>query len=221
MLKKHILFLFLFPASIFCQVHVQCGPVNRLIPRFINDSVPSFEKLQPLVQQKIIPPLRQSGAQLEIRVFYYGFRGTKTIIIQCKGNDILVERYETVHSMNERYPDTAFKSTGKISPGLYLFVKHTTGLKLKYAGTWNDFFEDLINNHFFDLPDEKSINKEVLLADAHGIDDPVESAVYYEARVGKYYRNMMYTNHYSSKAGIIPAVQNQLKLEKLFYQFYK
>jgi hypothetical protein len=223
MLSNRILFLLilLIPKLAFPQLKIDCGSVKQVIPTFKSDSVQSFDNFQSLEKLKIIPSLKQSKSPVEIRILYFGVRLNVTIIIRCKGDNVLVDRYEVNHIGAYLQGDTSFKKIAEISTNESLFVKHDSCLKLKYPETWNLFFKELIDNHFFNLPKEDVINKAVFEKYPDADDGASDGTIFYEAKVGTHYRNVMYTNFYNPKANTIPFVKYRLNIEKLFIQFYR
>ena len=73
--------------------------------------------------------------------------------------------------------------------------------------SWQEFFKDLIDNHFFDLMSQMEIHKKIL-ATSGGVKISGESAIYIQVKVGNNYRNMIFSGSYGLAAQEIPEVRN-------------
>ena len=206
----------LCPTYLFGQIKINCCEIRQTIPVFKSDSAKLFLSHQHLLKTNVLLPLKKSDSHLEIRILsYYGHYST-TIVIKCGHNKVFVDRY---YSSSAPF-DTKYKYVGDVYPGDSLFVKHISGIKLQSPETWDLFFKKLIENHFFDLPNDNAITNIVDKENPKASSIIHDGAIYYEVKVGSHYRNVMYTNLFANEADKISFVKYQMNLKQLFSQFY-
>ncbi|MDR6786449.1 hypothetical protein ABIE26_005364 [Pedobacter africanus] len=221
---KMVFFLFV---SFFCsstegyaQVKLKSCGLDLTIPSFKQDSAFSDAK-QILVRKKFLIPIHSSKSDIEIRLYYYPyFEPGKTVIINCDGNKFKILHYnigyQPITDTEPRYKKS--KNLGPLpeNPGMNVLVFYENKLKLKDY-TWKEFFQRLIDNHFFDLIPETEIKKKVKLAHPDIIERG-EAALYVQIKVGNLFRNVKFSGGYDAIALDIPEYQNLSNIYKILNQ---
>ncbi|PTQ92923.1 hypothetical protein C8P68_11054 [Mucilaginibacter yixingensis] len=204
---------FLFLVSIFFaslnahgqQVKVKCYGINQTIPAFKADTNfdLTMDNQNILIKKKILTPINQSDAMVEIRMATYPSEtmGFSMCTIKFYKDKMQICKYETgVTSINNPNPTKykGFKEIGPDAPSAKLthFVK-TTDLTANYKQyDWNTLFKSLIDNHLFDMVSgQEFINK--VIATTNDNNYPLgEWVTTIQLKVGGRYRNLRYPGTY-------------------------
>ena len=161
--RSFALFIFIFSLSILypnfsrAQVSgINCCGVFEIIPQF-NQTSADLLNVQYAVKEKIIPPINTSESDIEIRLYRYCTLGGAMMvdIIKSRNDSLIAERFAWQDTASKRNPNRGVK------PKYILFLNHAPMHLTKYH-SWKSFFDALTANHFFILPGQDELNKEVL-----------------------------------------------------------
>ncbi|QKJ29293.1 hypothetical protein HQ865_05830 [Mucilaginibacter mali] len=160
---RQLAFLFFLICGVFsvslswchAQVKVDCCGVKMVIPKFNATSVES-SKSGGFIRQHVLPSIDRSSAQLEIRVSHVRYQrpaDADMLTIRCEGGKFIVTRYLMMPTIQKSLPDSQFHNLGPYrddpSLNIFLFRENINVDPEKFD--WNNFFKQLITNHFFDL----------------------------------------------------------------------
>jgi len=224
---KLVFFLFVvFFCSLtvaYAQVKMSSCGLNLTIPSFRQDSAFS-DSNQILVRKKFLSPIGLSKSNIEIRLYAYPyFMPGRTIVIQCDGKKNKISHYglgyQPITDKETKYKNAENLGALPENPDMNVLVFNENQLELKDY-SWKEFFQKLIDNHFFDLIPENEIQKKVKLAHP-GIVARGEAALYVQIKVGAYFRNMILSTGFDTVALDIPEYQNIQNINSILSKIQK
>ena len=221
-MKKQLLVVILILASIsaFAQLSVTYQGTKFTIPHFKDDSTQSFNSK--FVTDSILPSIRKSKYDIEIRFNFYGaFRWLPNeghcIVIRANKDSIFALDY---FLRDSRFP---VKDTGRVVP------KYTTKSqkivlrvrKLTPATPLTVLLQQLIDNHITDVPDNDQLikqleNDHVALKEYDGTDCCTN--VFYEIKVKNHFRNFSTNRFYQEYNTGIKQLQYEKNIDDIFFK---
>jgi len=208
-----LLFMFVLPAS--AQVKVDCCGIKVTIPVFVETPVPSGKSI--LEEKNIIPSIKKSAAQLEIRVSQLSLISpinTKVTVFKCQGNAISRIKYTTTEKIGDGSGQANLKDIGSYAGDSHVMLSVQDNSADKSIPSYDEFFQRLVNNHMFDLQSGDEVN-ELWLYDYPHMKRDMSSAVTIEMKVGNKFRYYKFTGTYPEP---LPTTSDEMNFYKAFYK---
>jgi len=184
--------IFMFIGKAYGQsLEINCGQIKQLIPKFEQTDWYTLNNQFP-VKANLIGPINKSSAKAEIRVYRYYTSGTNQLdVIRCDSGQVNAVRYAYMDA-------TTHDGYSNGSPLKFRMISSIRHLKLRQVKSWSMFFEQLVNNNLFALPDINSLNTEVLRRHPAARISPIGDGyrLVIEIEVAKNFRVIQLTNGY-------------------------
>lgn len=202
------------------QVRINCCSINQTIPIFKSDTNFSLSRLySPLITKKVLKPIEQSDAPLEIRLVQPGDdMETEVWTLVCSGHKMRILDYKMAVSITGQLPISYFsrfqlKNIGREHPAdrliNWLKVDDLTG---RHKGdNWNDLFGRLIDDHLFEMASGQAfINQVRALTNPNNYPEAAEhSHLIIQIKIGNKFRNLRYDGGYGAKYTNIDIIKQQ------------
>lgn len=210
--------LLIFSSQCFSQINIKCCGVDQIIPNFRDDSVfrPNGSVLEGV---KVLPPITESNAAIEIRVYNTAYiRLTNEItVLKCVNDSFSVVKY--FYRRGALTDEAEYHEAGTLR-GIKILIKKQTLNQLAGKDVLNDFFQQLIKSHLFDLPSEDELASAIEKVHP-GIREVNEASISIEIKVGSHYRSVYYRSEYSPPPYDLNIYKNQLTIIHLLTNLKK
>jgi len=206
-------FVFVLPAS--AQVKVDCCGIKVTIPVFVETPLPAVKSI--LEDKNIIPSIRKSDAQLEIRLSQLSLTNplnTTVTVFKCSGNAISRIKYTTTAKIGDGSGQANLKDIGTSTNNTHVMLAVQDNSNDKSIPSYDEFFQRLVNNHMFDLQSGDEVN-ELWLWDYPHMKKDMSSEVVIEMKVGSKFRYYKFTGTYPEP---LPTTSDEMNFYKAFYK---
>ncbi len=188
---KLVIFCCLLQSYALAQgLNVVFGSFHFNIPSFRQTGWNSLDN-QFAVKAKILKPITESGDDIEIRVYHYGFGVGQAAVISFNKDSITAFKYlwYPQRPSNGKFPSNPLKTK-------YMVIR--TRLNLKKNMTWASFLDELFKNRFCEIPGQDGMNIEVLQNNPKTTIIPADGGgeTVYEIKVKDRFRQISYYNEY-------------------------
>jgi hypothetical protein len=207
-----LLVTFVLPTSA-QSVKVDCCGIKVTIPVFVETPIPAEQSI--LVDKGIIPSIKKSDAQLEIRLSRLSLVNpfnTTVTVFKCKDNFISRITYTTSGDVTAQ-PNS--KDMGTYKGGTtHVMLSVLDNSADKSVASYDEFFQRLVNNHMFDLEGGDKVS-ELWLWDYPHMKKDMSSAVTIEMKVGNKFRYYKFIGTYPEP---VPTTLDEMNFYRAFYK---